>query len=164
MAVPCHRILRLRSVLDDLNGLTQSTDSIRLGGSRWTNRFRAWLEHALFVQPALAGELGPFSKLDGSWSGRGVIAMRDGSTESIHCAAGYVVEGSGNEMRELLVCASASYKVEISANVDCDHQRLTGSWAEATRHMSGNISGRASGSEISVNAASSGFTTRLTLR
>jgi len=41
---------------------------------------------------------------------------------------------------------------------------VSGSWAEATRGASGNISGRASGAEIVVNVAGAGFTAHLDLR
>jgi hypothetical protein len=54
--------------------------------------------------------------------------------------------------------------VEISSNVISDGGSLSGSWAEATRGVSGNISGRASRAEIVANVAGAGFTARLDVR
>ena len=54
--------------------------------------------------------------------------------------------------------------MEISSNVISEGGSLSGSWAEVTRGVSGNISGRASGAEIVANVAAAGFTARLDMR
>ena len=54
--------------------------------------------------------------------------------------------------------------MEISSNVISEGGSLSGSWADATRGMSGNISGRASGAEIVAKVAGAGFTARLDVR
>jgi hypothetical protein len=54
--------------------------------------------------------------------------------------------------------------VEITNNVVSEGGSLSGSWAEATRGVSGSISGRARGAEIVANVAGAGFTARLAVR
>jgi hypothetical protein len=90
--------------------------------------------------------------------------MTNGATERIRCKATYGVNATGKAVQQTLRCASDSYKVEISSNVISEGASLSGSWAEATRGVSGNISGRVSGAEIVANVAGAGFTARLDLR
>jgi len=110
------------------------------------------------------GPEGPFRGLSGHWSGAGTITMANGATERIRCEATYAVNATGKAVQQTLRCASDSYRVEISSNVISEGGSLSGSWAEATRGASGNISGRASGAEIVVNVAGAGFTAHLDLR
>jgi len=110
------------------------------------------------------GSQGPFLGLSGSWSGAGTVTMTNGAIERIRCKATYAVNATGNAVQQTLRCASDSYRFEISSNVISEGGSLSGSWAEATRGVSGNISGRASGSEIVANVAGAGFTARLDVR
>ena len=109
------------------------------------------------------GSKGPFLGLSGHWSGAGTV-MTDGATERIRCKAAYAVNATGKAVQQTLRCASDSYRFEISSNVISEGGSLSGSWAEATRGASGNISGRASGAEIVVNVGGAGFTAHLDLR
>jgi hypothetical protein len=110
------------------------------------------------------GSQGPFLGLSGHWSGAGTVTMTNGATERIHCKAAYAVNATGKAVQQTLRWASDSYRVEISSNVISEGGSLSGSWAEATRGVSGNISGRVSGTEIVANVAGAGFTARLDLR
>ena len=107
---------------------------------------------------------GPFLGLSGHWSGAGTVTMTNGVTERIRCKATYAVNATGKSVQQTLRCASDSYRVEISSNVISEGGSLSGSWAEATRRVSGNISGHASGAEIVANVAGASFTARLDLR
>jgi hypothetical protein len=106
----------------------------------------------------------PFLGLSGHWSGPGTVTLTNGATERLRCKAAYTVNPTGKALQQTLRCASDSYKVEISSNVISEGGSLSGSWAEATRGVSGNISGRASGAEIVANVAGAGFTARLDVR
>jgi hypothetical protein len=106
----------------------------------------------------------PFLGLSGHWSGAGTVTMTNGATERIHCKAAYAVNATGKAVQQTLRCASDSYRVEISSNVISEGGSLSGSWAEATRGVSGNISGRVSDAEIVANVAGAGFSARLDLR
>ncbi|MGA7385119.1 MAG: hypothetical protein WBW81_10665 [Methylocella sp.] len=90
--------------------------------------------------------------------------MTNGATERIRCKAAYAVNATGKAFEQTLRCASASYRVEINSNVISEGGSLSGSWAETTRGVSGNISGRASGAEILANIAGAGFAARLDVR
>jgi hypothetical protein len=106
------------------------------------------------------GSEGPFLGLSGHWSGAGTVAMTNGVTERIRCKATYAVNATGKAVQQTLRCASDSYRVEISSTVISEGGSLSGSWAEATRGVSGNISGRASGAEIVTNVAGAGGPSR----
>jgi hypothetical protein len=90
--------------------------------------------------------------------------MTNGATERIRCKATYAVNAAGKGVQQTLRCASESYRLEISSNVISQGGSLSGSWSEATRGMSGNVSGRASGAKILANVAGAGFTARLDVR
>jgi hypothetical protein len=123
---------------------------------------------AILLMPAHGraepGSEAPFAGLSGHWSGAGTITMTDGATERIRCKASYAVNATGKAVEQTLRCASDSYRLEISSNVISQGGSLSGSWAETTRGVSGNVSGRASGAAISVNVAGAGFTAHLDLR
>jgi hypothetical protein len=132
-----------------------------------------WLKAALFASAALLipaqghtepGSQAPFAGLSGPWSGAGTITMSNGATERIRCKGSYAVKASGKAVQQSLRCASDSYRLEIHSNIISEGGSLSGSWAEATRGMSGNVSGRASGTAISANVVGAGFTARLDVR
>jgi hypothetical protein len=110
------------------------------------------------------GSQAPFAGLSGPWSGAGTITMTNGATERIRCKASYAVDASGKEVEQRLRCASDSYKLEIRSTVTSKGGSLSGSWAEATRGISGTVSGRASGAGFSANVAGTGFKARLDVR
>jgi hypothetical protein len=110
------------------------------------------------------GSEAPFAGLSGPWSGGGTITMTNGATERIRCKASYTVNASGKALQQNLRCASDSYRLEIRSDVVSKGGSLSGSWAEATRGMTGNVSGRASGAKILANVAGAGFTARLDVR
>jgi hypothetical protein len=107
------------------------------------------------------GSEGPFLGLSGHWSGAGTVTMTNGATERIRCKAAYAVNTTGKAVQQTLRCASDSYKFEITSNVIFEGGSLSGSWAEATRGMSGSVSGRASGAGIVANVARAAPETRL---
>jgi hypothetical protein len=110
------------------------------------------------------GSEGPFLGLSGHWSGAGTVTMTNGATERLRCKVAYAVNGGGKAVEQTLRCASDSYRVEISSNVTSKGGSLSGSWAETTRGLSGNVSGHATGAEILANVAGAGFTARLDVR
>src|SRR4029079_19434016 len=95
----------------------------------------------------------PFTAMAGSWTGGGVSTMASGNRERIRCRANYVVGGSGSNLDLTLRCASDSFKFELQSNVAHDNGSVSGSWAEMTRHVGGNIEGNARGNHISVRVS-----------
>ena len=95
----------------------------------------------------------PFTAMSGSWSGSGVITMSSGSKESIRCRAKYDVDGDGSSVDLTLRCASASYNFELQSNATHSNGAVSGTWAETTRHVGGNIEGSARGNSIHVRVS-----------
>jgi hypothetical protein len=133
------------------------------------NRKKTGLAAKAFIAAALSfaaspSSAGPFSDLSGYWTGGGNITMSSGSSERIRCKATYAVNDSGNSLNQSIRCASDSYRLEISANVTVSGGSISGSWTEATRHATGNLSGRASSSEIQARVDGTGFSAGLQVR
>ena len=110
------------------------------------------------------GSQGPFLGLSGHWSGAGTVTMTNGATERLRCKVAYAVNAAGKVVEQTLRCASDSFRVEINSNLISEGGSLSGSWAETTRGLSGNLSGHATGAEILANVAGTGFTARLDVR
>ena len=107
---------------------------------------------------------GPFTGLSGYWSGGGVITMSNGSAERIRCRATYAVNRTGWAMNQSLRCASDSYRLDITSNVISEGGSISGAWREATRNVSGSISGRASRMEIQARVEGPAFSAGLYVR
>lgn len=107
---------------------------------------------------------GLFRGLSGYWSGGGAITMSNGSSERIRCKATYAVNPTGKAINQSLRCASDSYKLDIRSNVISEGGAISGTWSEATRNVSGNISGRASSADIHARVDGAGFSASLEVR
>ncbi len=122
---------------------------------------------ALFVA-TLAGsasyaQSGPFIGLAGVWSGAGTVTLDDGSTERIRCRATYAVAASGLGLNQTLLCASDSYKFDLSSSVVADNGALSGTWSESSKNVNGIVRGRGSNGSFEVVASSPGFTANISL-
>jgi len=117
--------------------------------------------HSFAASPASA-QSAPFAGLAGAWSGAGTISLSDGSKERLRCKATYRVSGD-NALQQSLRCASDSYKLELSSDVVSEGGRVSGSWSETSRGVSGTVQGRANGGRVSVVVDAPGFTANLTL-
>jgi hypothetical protein len=104
---------------------------------------------------------GPFGPLAGTWSGGGTVTLDDGSRERIRCRATY--EPAGPSMAMTLTCASDAYKFQLSANVIDQGGAISGSWSEASRNVSGTLSGRGGGETFEVTASAPGFNAGISL-
>jgi hypothetical protein len=116
----------------------------------------------LAATPASA-QSAPFSGMHGAWSGSGTIALSDGSKERLRCRASYRVSAGDSTLQQSLRCASDSYKFELSSDVVSEGGRVSGTWSETSRGISGSLQGRASGGRIAVAADSPMFSANITL-
>lgn len=107
---------------------------------------------------------GPFTGLSGYWSGAGTITLTNGSSERLRCKATYAVNVTGQALNQSLRCASDSYRLDIHSNVVSDGGSVSGTWGEATRNVTGSISGQATNAEIKANVAGGGFSAVLNVR
>jgi len=105
----------------------------------------------------------PFAGLAGVWTGTGSISLANGSRERIKCRATYAVGDNGNGLQQTLRCASDSYKFELSSNVRNANGRISGTWAEATRGVNGDLEGSARAGLFQVVVSSPAFTANLNL-
>ena len=121
---------------------------------------------SLTATPILAqsAPIGPFAGLSGYWTGAGTVTMSNGSRERLRCKAVYAVNDAGKALNQSLRCASDSYRLEISSNVISDRGTISGTWGEATRHATGNITGRASNAEIQARVEGAGFSAGVHVR
>jgi hypothetical protein len=106
---------------------------------------------------------GPFAHLAGSWSGAGTIVTTDGTRERIRCQATYAVADGGHVVVQNLRCASDSYRFFVTSQVREEGGRISGSWAETTRSVSGTLAGQATGSTILGTVSGAGFSASLSL-
>ncbi|WP_398478896.1 hypothetical protein [Tardiphaga sp.] len=116
----------------------------------------------LAATPASA-QSAPFSGMHGAWSGSGTIALSDGSKERLRCRASYRVSAGDSTLQQSLRCASDSYKFELSSDVVSEGGRVSGTWSETSRGISGSLQGRASSGRIAVAADSPMFSANITL-
>lgn len=109
-------------------------------------------------------EPGPFSALNGSWSGGGTIKKSNGASERIRCRSAFEPSGAAN-LAIRLRCASDSYNFDLTANVAYQGGTISGSFQEATRSVAGGISGRSTGEgrQVQAVAQAPGVTSNITL-
>lgn len=116
-----------------------------------------------FLNISVAQTATPFAGMSGVWTGRGTISLEGGANEAIRCRATYSVRSDGNALQQTLRCASDSYKFELSSNVVANGGKLTGTWNEATRSVSGDLEGTTSGGRFQVLVSAGTFKADLLL-
>jgi hypothetical protein len=130
----------------------------------WVTRTIVAAAVSLTASYTLAASAGPFADLSGYWTGGGTITMSSGSSERIRCKAVYAVNDTGKSLNQSIRCASDSYRLDITGNVTVSGGAISGTWSEATRHATGNLSGHASSSEIQARVDGTGFSAGLQVR
>lgn len=135
-----------------------------LGRLCWqTLKMACVLAGLTMAAPASHAQSGPFSGLEGNWSGGGTIMVGEGGSERIRCRGSYTVGAQGNALQQSLRCASDSYQFQLQSNVVNQGGKLTGTWAELTRNVSGNIEGNTAQGQYSALVTSAAFTASLTM-
>jgi hypothetical protein len=112
---------------------------------------------------AQAQQGGSFDTLVGTWSGTGTVSLANGSKERIRCQAAYAVGNDANNLRSALRCASDSYKFELNSDVNSRGGTLSGAWREATRGLTGALSGTLRGDDVEAQINTAGFNASLSL-
>lgn len=117
----------------------------------------------VFSVDALAQSAHPFAGMSGVWSGKGTISLESGAREAIRCRATYAVREDGNALQQTLRCASDSYKIELTSNVVASGNKLSGTWSESTRNVSGDVQGTVAGARFQVVVSAGTFSADLVL-
>lgn len=112
---------------------------------------------ALMAAPPAARAEGPFSSLNGAWSGSGSVKFAGGQSEPIKCKLYYNPKG-GTEVALALRCASTSAKIEMRANLIYSGGSVSGTWEERSYNASGNITGKAGGNTLNMHIEGGGLT------
>ena len=103
------------------------------------------------VAPASAVDISPLESLEGRWVGEGRLGVRGNATEQVKCRVTYVYARDGDQLKQTIRCASAGGNVEVQSVVTHLGGKLTGSWKELVRNMSGELTGTATPHGFKVN-------------
>ena len=135
-----------------------------MSGSNLTRTALLLASLSLAGSVALAAPASPFAAMAGTWSGGGVVNTSDGQQERLRCRASYDVDGTGDQLRLNLTCASDSFRLELASDVEYRGGAISGSWTEASHNASGTLSGRAAGDHVEAAARGDAFSANLSLR
>lgn len=78
----------------------------------------------------------------GWWIGNGRLGFTNGKTEMVRCRAVYRALQTGQQLRQVVRCASASGKVEVESLIELVDDSLRGTWSEKTYNFSGDLTGQ----------------------
>jgi hypothetical protein len=110
-----------------------------------------------------AAAVSPFEAFLGDWTGGGQIIGSNGDRERVRCRANYDESKRGEALSQTIVCASASYRIEIHSYVEAFGRTVQGTWQEDTRNISGQLTGSISGGRFVGAVAGPGFTAQVSL-
>jgi hypothetical protein len=131
--------------------------------ARWSGAAVAALLLSLTPHPGHAQRGGPFAGLAGSWSGSGSVSLANGTTERLRCRAAYDPTADGDGLQLNLRCNSDSYEFDLRSRLQHQGGAVTGSWVDATRNVSGSVTGRASAGQIDGVVQGPGFSASLSM-
>ena len=106
------------------------------------------------------GEVPVFARMSGQWTGEGTIRTSNGGSERIRCRATYTVHGGGNSLKQEMLCASDSYKFQLSSDLVLGAATISGQWVETTRNLSGVVIGEVNGNLIQARVQGVAFAAR----
>ena len=115
------------------------------------------------AQSARGADKGPFEPFSGAWTGGGQVVGANGDRERIRCRANYSQSKRGEAMTQSIVCASASYRMDIESYVEAAGGNVEGTWREATRDITGHLTGRLSDGRFSGAVFGPGFKAQISL-
>jgi hypothetical protein len=117
----------------------------------------------LAASSSAAVAAGPFDRFVGAWTGSGQIVGANGHHESIRCRADYTEAKGGSALNQAIVCASESFKLDIHSYVEATGESVQGYFKEATRDVSGNLTGRVSEGRFQGEISAPAFTAAVSL-
>jgi hypothetical protein len=121
------------------------------------------LAASLIASQSAAWAASPFEKFVGAWSGSGQIVGANGRRESIRCRAQYAEAKAGSTLDQSIVCASESFKLNITSYVELSGDSVQGYWKEASRDVSGHVSGRISDGRFEGELTAPAFSAGISL-
>ncbi len=113
---------------------------------------------SLIASQSAAWAASSFEKFVGAWSGAGQIVATNGHRESIRCRAQYTETKEGSALNQSIVCASESFKLNITSYVEASGESVQGVWKEASRDVSGHVTGHISAGRFEGEFSAATFT------
>jgi len=104
----------------------------------------------------------PVSDLPGRWTGSGSVVLANGNTEQVKCIATYFTR-SGDGLQQNLRCASASYKIDATANLVVNGSQISGHWEEKTWAATGQVTGKMGDNSLDLSIRGENFTAAMAL-
>jgi hypothetical protein len=92
------------------------------------------------------------------------VVGADGNQEHITCRARYAVDQNGGALSQTLLCASDSYRVDISSYIVAEGHSVRGHWQETTRQVQGDLTGQIVDGDFEGGVAGPGFTAEISLK
>jgi hypothetical protein len=119
---------------------------------------------ALWPQVGAAHAMNPFAEFIGNWRGFGHVIVSDGRSERISCRATYAESDGGKSLSQSLVCASDSYRFDVHSYVVADDRGVQGYWQEASRNVTGRLTGHLEDGQFEGSIVGASFTAQLSLK
>jgi hypothetical protein len=111
--------------------------------------------------PASAVDVSPLESLAGRWVGEGRLGVKGNPNEQVKCRVTYVYIRAGDQLRQNIRCASAGGNVEVQSVVSHAAGKLTGTWQELVRDMSGDLVGTVTSRGFKVNVRGDSLTANM---
>ena len=118
---------------------------------------------SLIASQSVARAASPFDKFVGEWRGAGQIVGTNGHREPIRCRAQYTEAKEGSVLNQSIVCASESFKLNITSYVEASGDSVQGYWKEASRDVSGHLTGHISGGRFEGEFSAISFAAAISL-
>jgi hypothetical protein len=111
----------------------------------------------LGAMPDAAQAQALFTSIGGSWAGSGQVRFTNGQSEALKCRAYYTPKDGGSSLGLAIICASASNKIELRAQLAAEGGKISGNWEERTFNAAGAVTGQVSGNKFSLSINGGGF-------
>jgi hypothetical protein len=121
---------------------------------------------AILLGTAAAGPAaaaGPFERFDGRWRGEGYVVGAKGDRERFICSAQYSVTEAGEALSQLIECEGGGYRIDSTCEAKASGSSVQGSWREATRNISGRLTGRVAKGDFEGTVEGPGFTAQFSV-
>lgn len=99
----------------------------------------------------------PLDLLPGRWTGFGKVQLSSGAAERMKCVATYFLKNGGQKLNHNLRCASTSYRLDATADLDVKGRRLSGEWRERTYSTGGTVTGSVNSKGIGASIRGANF-------
>jgi hypothetical protein len=141
--------------------MARSRFTRHLAGTRLLVSAMLGLAVSLPMPVAAVDASSPLERLAGRWAGDGRLGVKGNPTEHVKCRVTYVYVHAGDQLKQNIRCASAGGNVEVHSVVSHLSGKLTGSWQEVVRNLSGDLTGTVTPRGFKVNVRGDSLTANM---